>query len=475
MTFGQIFAILRARWRISAIVFATVVGLVAVYTFLIAQRYYQATASVVINSVNPDPIQGNVAPGALSSSFIMTQVDVINSARVALKVVDNLKFANDLDLLEEWRSKTNSTGDFRAWIADLIGQALDVRPSRGSNVITISYYSPDPKQAAAMANAYMQAYLDTTMELRTDPAKEYSTFFKSDAQRLRAELEKAQKKLSDFQEKNGIIVTDERLDVETARLNELTTQYVQAQAALADAASRKDAANRHGELSPEVIANPLIGTLKANLVQAQGNLDQLQQRLGSQNPQVIDAKAAVAELQSKLNAEVARVTSSIDVSSNISASRAAQIHAALEEQRAKVLKMKALRDQAALLTNDVNDAQKAYDGVRARLDMSSLESKAQEANVSPLEYAVAPALPYSPRPLRNLLLASVVGLILAIATSLVLEQFDRRLRNLEALEPALQLPVLAVVPAFHSLNAPASIPKRLSLGSSGNTPKLQTP
>jgi succinoglycan biosynthesis transport protein ExoP len=69
---------------------------------------------------------------------------------------------------------------------------MDVVPSRESSVISISYKAPDPRFAAGLANAFAQAYIDTSLDLRTDPAKLYSTFFETRAKEARESLEKAQ-------------------------------------------------------------------------------------------------------------------------------------------------------------------------------------------------------------------------------------------------------------------------------------------
>jgi hypothetical protein len=79
-----------------------------------------------------------------------------------------------------------------------------------------------------MANAFVQAYMDTALALRVNPARQYSGFFDQQVKDARDALEKAQAKVSAFQKAKGIIATDERLDVENARLNELSSQLVAA-------------------------------------------------------------------------------------------------------------------------------------------------------------------------------------------------------------------------------------------------------
>lgn len=447
MTFSQLIAILRARWKAALGTFALVLTLVALLTWLMP-RTYTAGASVVLDVKNADPIAGTVSPTIATPAYLMTQVDVITSNRVALKVVRALRLNESTEMREKWQASTKGTGSFEAWLATLLRSNLEARPSRGSNVIYISYQGSDPQFAAVVANAFVQAYLDTTLELRTMPARQSKEMFDANIRATRAALEDALQKLSAFQQRQGLLVTDARLDVETARLNELSTQIVALQSAAADSSSRQAAANAQGDRSPDIVQNPLIATLKADLIRQQSTLEQLTTRYGDQHPAVAEARSGIAETTQKLEGEIRRVTSSVGVNNAVNQSRLSQIRAQLDEQRAKVMKMKAIRDEAAILERDVDNAQRAYDGVLARMNNTNLESQANQANVSALEAAYPPALPTSPRVFLQLTLGALLGMAMAIAVTLLMERLDRRLRTDTDVEDLMHLPVIGAIPAF---------------------------
>jgi len=113
-------------------------------------------------------------------------------------------------------------GRLEIWLADLLQKKLEVKPSRESNVISVSYKAVDPGFAAAVANAFTQAYIETNIELKVAPARQYAQWFGEQGKSLRDNLEKAQAKLSAYQQEHGIVAIDERLDNETAKLNELS-------------------------------------------------------------------------------------------------------------------------------------------------------------------------------------------------------------------------------------------------------------
>jgi chain length determinant protein EpsF len=441
----QFLSILRARWKIAlAVLLLTVATTLGVS--LVLPKTYTATSSVVVDVKSPDPIFGMMFQGQLVSGYMATQIDIMTSDSVARRVVHDLRLTDNADVREKWQEATGGQGDIEAWYALGVEKYLSVAPSRESSVITVSYKAGDPQTAAAVANGFVKAYMDTTIELRNDPAKRYSTFFDSRAKELREKAEAAQAKLSDYQKKNGIIGTDDRLDIETQRLNELSTQLVTLQALAAESESRNAQARSQSERMAEVLNNPVIGSLKAELSRQQARLGELNNRLGENHPAVQEAKANLAELRNRLSTEVSRVSGSVGVGNTVNRAREAEVRSLLEAQRAKLLKLRGQREEVASLQRDVDAAQKAYDAVVARLNQSSLESQTTATNVSVLTPAVPPALPSSPKIVLNTLFSIVIGIALAIVAAFFMEWLDRRVRTSEDVVAALDLPMLGVLP-----------------------------
>ncbi|WP_396267781.1 chain length determinant protein EpsF [Ideonella sp.] len=445
MNFSQFVAILRARWKLSAALLALVVLATAAFSLLSPKRY-TASASVVVD-VKPDPITGIVLGQMLNPSIMATQVDIIQSSRVATRVARNLKLNDNPLVREQWQEATGGAGDINDWLARNFLTQLEVRPSRESNVISIGFQAPDPAFAAALANAFVQAYIDTAVELRVDPAKQYSGFFDQRAKDARDALEAASSRLSAFQRDNGIVGSDERLDVETARLNDLSSQLVMMQAISSESRSREaQAAGGKGDRLSEAMMNPVVTNLKFELNRAEAQLQELNTRLGDKHPQVEQARASVAEMRSRLNTELQRSTSSVGVTASINSSREAQTRSQLEAQRAKVLKLKEQRDAMAVLQRDVENAQRSYDTIVGRLNQTLLESQTQQSNINVLSPATVPLKPSSPKVLLNIALAMFVGTLLAVGLALVRELLDRRVRSTTDLIDTLGVPVLGVVP-----------------------------
>lgn len=445
MTLTQFFAILRARWLVLIGVLLAVLAGTAVLNELLP-RNFTASASVMIDLKTPDPISGGISPGMMSPTYMATQVDVIQSDRVGQRVVKAMKFDQNPGMRAQWREATGGVGTFERWMADLLQGSLEVKPSRESNLITITYKSVDPKFAAAMANAFAQAYADVTLEMRVEPARQFTGFFDARAKQMRENLESAQARLSAFQKDKGIIAVDERLDVETARLNELSSQLVALQAVTAESRSRDAQVRAGADTVGDVINNPLVAGLRSDLSRQEARLQEMSARFGDAHPQVVELRANLGELRARLEQETRRVGSSVGVSNTINQSRESQVRAALDAQRAKVLQLKSQRDEVSVLTRDVESAQRAYDSVQARGNLTSLESQTTHTNIVVLSPAEEPLKPSSPRTLLNLLLATFVGTLLGVGAALAREMLDRRVRSADDLTNVLDLPLLGTLP-----------------------------
>ena len=445
MSFGQFLSILKARrWIALAVLLSTVIITLAIS--LLLPKQYTATASVVVDS-KPDPVSAILYSGAASPGYMATQVDVLLSERVALRVVRDLKLNENAQVRQQWLDATEGKGSIESWLSQIFQKQMDVKPSRESSVINVSYKAPDPQFAAALANAFVQAYLATSLELRVDPARQYSSFFDTRSKEARDALEAAQRKLSAYQKEKGIIASDERLDVENARLAELSSQSVLLQSLASESSSRQtQSRGGQAERMQEVLNNPVISGLKVDLSRAEGRLQELSSRLGDNNPQVQEAKANISSLRSKIAAEVQSVTGGVGVSNTINRQREADVRAALEVQRAKVLRMKAVRDEGAVLMRDVESAQRAFESITQRFTQTSLESQTTQSNINLLTAASPPLEPSSPKVVLNSLLSIFIGTLLAVGAALLLEIRDRRVRNVEDVVAALGLPVIGIMP-----------------------------
>jgi succinoglycan biosynthesis transport protein ExoP len=471
MTPQRLLSALIARWRVALATLAAALVLALAITAL-QPRLYTATAMVLLDTQTPDSLSGTTQVQPLQAgAYVAAQVEVILSERVLRRVIESEKLATGTgsETHERWLSATSGEGDYVAWLAEQMRKRLEVRPGKESGVITIAYSATDRARAARVANAVTRAYIDTSLEMRVEPARQHQGLFAAQADALRERLEQAQARLSEYQRTHGLVAVgqDERLDIETARLNELSSQVVQLQSLAGESDNRQRLARANSERAPDVLNHPSIAALAAEVARQETKLSELRTRLGEQHPSIVELQANIRQLRAQQTAETARVQDSLGINDSVNQGRIAQMRAQLEAQRARVLALKAQRDEAAVLQRDVQNNQAAYDAIATRGAQAALESRRNLTNISVLKVATPPALPTSPKLMVNLTVALILGAALAVAAVIAREQKDRRLRNAEDVPETLGLPLLVEIPRV----ARAAQDRRLSFSLAG----LRTP
>ncbi|MBN8778015.1 chain length determinant protein EpsF [Thiobacillus sp.] len=436
----QFLLILNARkWIILGVLLFTV-SVTAVVSLLLPKEY-TATTTLIIDSQTKDPFTGQLISSQLIPGYMATQAEVIQSANVAQKVVSDLKLADSPGTHEQFMEATEGKGEIRQWLGDLLLKKLDVEPSRESSVISIAFTGTDPRFSAAIANAFAKSYIETSLDLKLAPAKQTAAWFDQQIIQLRQRLDDAQQKLTAYQREKGIVESDERLDVETRRMSELASQMVAAQSAAFDAGSR----TRDSASMPEVINNPVVQGLKAQVSQGEGKLADLAKRVGVNHPDYQRTLAEVNSYKARLAAELSLATRGVGATAGAARQRYDELGAAFAKQKASVLALKNQREEASLLARDVQNAQQIYDAALQRYGQSRMEAQSTQTDIAVLNPATPPIRPSKPNVLLNILLSLFAGGVLGAGAGFIVELLDRRVRSGLDIAAGLDIPVLAEV------------------------------
>lgn len=442
MTLQQFLLILRARYRVALLAFAVTVATTLIVSLLLPKQY-TASAAIVVDVKSPDAVSGLLLQGMMAPGYMATQIDIINSDRVAKAVVKLLRMEESAVIKQQWQEATEGKGQMIDWLANLLQKKLDVKPSRESNVISINYTAADPDFTAAVANAFAQAYIDVNLDLRLAPARQYATFFDAQTKAARDKLELAQKALSAYQQKNGITSVDERLDFETARLNETSSQLTGIEGQTTDSQSKRS--NVRADTVAEVMQSSLINGLKMDIARVEAKLTESNINLGKNHPQTQRTESELATLKTQLEAETRKITSSIETTYQVGKQREKQLKSALSSQKRKVLKINKQRDELNVLRRDIESAQRAFEMVSQRASQTNIESQTNQTNIAVLNPASAPTEPSKPRVFLNVLVSIFLGTLLGVGLGLMLELGQRYVRSAQDLADALELPVLGSI------------------------------
>lgn len=444
---STLFFILRAHWLTIASVAGTAFLLAAIYC-LLTPRMYTATTELLVDSKTQDPISGQILGSRLMSTYLATQSDIIRSRNVTNKVLEQLQ--RDPLLIEAYKSANgNDPEPGNSWLISYLREGLTVAPKRETSILSISFSARNPELAARVADAYAAAYLQTSLELRIEPAKQISEWFNEQLANLREDLIAKQNALSEYQEKYGLVSSD-RLDLENAKLATLSSLLTAVQSEQINDANPTSTTSTRTNLTAQALNDPQVQKLSIDLVQAQSRLRDLDLQVGINHPHYLQAKTDVETLKQQLYRAVELVNNKTRSSVELSKNREEQLKAELAAQKDHVIQLNRNLNQLRLLRQEADSAQAAYDAALARSTQTRLESQIALTDIAVLNTATVPRRPTTPKIPMTLLLASVLGLLLGTALALCWEWLDRRVRSIDDLVSGLGLPVLAYIPAEHS-------------------------
>ena len=452
MDLQQYWLALKARRKAFLMVFAFTVVAAIVVSLAVPKRY-DGVATVLIDAPDPQTMsaEARVSPRE-RAGYMITQVELIQSGKVAHRVVRDLKLAQQPGVREEWESDTGGLGTIDEWLANRLLEKLKV-DNGAANIISIKFSSSDRKYAAAVANAFAQAYLQTALEMRTEPSRAAANWFEGQLKSLRSDVLQAQTRLTAYQKKTGVVGTD-RADIEYTRLTELSTALSGARNAAAEAETRykqaREAAGTAGAAAelPEVLSNAYIITVKTALQSAEGRLEEQSRVFGRNHPQYQRTALEVQTLRERLSAETKKLIASLGNAAAQAKKREQELAAAVVAQQKRIVQARDASVDMAVLTRDLESAQRAYDGAMARYIATKVESRARQTNLALLTPAVAPVEPAAPRVWLISGLSVLIGLLLAAGLVYLLEMTDRRVRSRGDLEQKLAVPSFGNLPKW---------------------------
>jgi len=446
MDLNQFILALRARRKAFFIAFAATV-FTAIAVALIVPKKYVATATLMADARDEQAMSPIRMSPRERAGYYQTQIDLLTSSRIATQVAKDLKLAQRPGWREAWESDTGGQGQIEDWIATQLREKVLVDTSV-SNLLLVNFASDNPRFAAEVANGFANAYLNVALQLRTEPTREAAVWFDDQLKILRTQVVQGQTKLNAYQKQKGILVEDARVDVESTRLTELSTQLMAARNATLDAQARYKQATEilesgaSPESIPDVLSNAYLTGLKTDLGRIEGRIEQENAVLGPNHPQVLRSAAEAQGLREKLKTETKKVLAGLGNAVQTSRKREADLQAAIEAQNQRLLALKDWRIEMAGMTREIEAAQRSYDAVLARYMQNKIDSAAKSTNVMLLAPAIEPLKPVHPKLGLISGLALVLGLLLATGIVYVLEMLDRRVRSRHDLESRLAVPSL---------------------------------
>jgi capsular exopolysaccharide synthesis family protein len=360
---------------------------------------------------------------------------------------------------EELTTGTAETPEAAAAVHQYL-KMLKVSPVPDTNLVKISFATPDARLSAKLANAHVVAYEREQAQMRGDQNEAAQRFLRDKLGEIKEQLQKSEIALNDYRREKGIIPGLMSLDGKDAvvldRLADLSKDLTQAQVARIALESQVQLINKHYYSSlPEVTRDLTITDLEKQLNELYGQAAALSSQFKPDYPPLAKLQAQIGEVEARLNAATAKVVGGIQMQYREAVAKENELQAEMNRSRSETLNLNDAAAQYAILQREVDTNRELYNAVLTRIKDVAIASGAEHTNVAVINSAEVPGAPTSPRKDRDLMLALIAGLAGGIGLAFALDSMDNTLKNPEEAENYLRLPSLGFVPEFAGLNGRA--------------------
>ncbi|HEY4879230.1 MAG TPA: polysaccharide biosynthesis tyrosine autokinase [Candidatus Acidoferrales bacterium] len=435
----------------------TVVTVVTIASFKM-KPVYEASARVEIDkesqTMSPFPDSNSYAEYEDSENFIETQSKILQSETLALMTIKSLDLARYPEFGGSAKVITIHDGAITrrpAILGAFLGR-LTVKRVPNTRLIQVQFEAEDPQLAAAVVNAHLQNFEEQNFRSKYDATTQATNWLSAELEELRIKVEKSEDARIAYERQNQIWQIDEKQDITTQKLADLSKAVTDAQT---DAAS-KEALYRMA-ISGNVDALPAARTNEviSGLVKRKSELDELYaealDQYGPNYPKVLRLAAQQKEVDDNL-AEARKVmVASVGIEFDTAKSHVELLQEALDKQKAEANDLAEKLVQYHILQHDAESNKLLYDGLLQKLKEAGITAGLRSTNVRVVDPALAPSSPARPQKFRNIALACLVGLVGGVGLALFREYLDNTVKSPDDVEALTGLPSLAVVPALPGL------------------------
>ncbi|MFI4869026.1 MAG: GumC family protein [Steroidobacterales bacterium] len=430
LSLAQLLAILRAH-RSLAIMIAMAFLAATVVIVKMMPKSYTAQATVLVNFEANDGTRQ--APADLFTSYLLTQVELLQNREVLLAVVDRLGLTQEHEFTDGFRNDGVNT--LRDWVQKQLRANLVVEQGKGIQLLYVSFTSKDRNKAAQIANAIVEVYQARQSKRSDDTSSDRAHEYSQQLTELKSKVTAAQQQLAEFRQRTGITDITAQNDVETQALAALEQQLLAAENVRRTAESKN--IGDQGVSDP-VMASQLVQNLKNQLSTLQAELAQSSATLGPKHPKVLELQSQIAATRRSLDREIQTFSQNTSGTVSSASQLESKLRRAVEDQRTKLVKIRQMQDEGQKLQLELESAQTVY---KRALDSYDQVMFASTSIVSRAPIPLEPSKPNRPLLLAiGALLAGLAGLGIPLLNELM---FNRRLHCRDDIERELGLHVLA--------------------------------
>ncbi|MFA4968308.1 MAG: polysaccharide biosynthesis tyrosine autokinase [Sulfuritalea sp.] len=464
-------SISKHKW--SALGLALAISLLTTLIVFVIQPTYRSTATLMLESNKSKVVSIEEVYSSMSSNreYYQTQAEILKSEELARRIVAKMKLV-DHPVMDPRRQQDSGLsfrkllpaswlGEEESWSSEKLQAAviarfkkeLTIELVRNSQLIKISYESHDKEFAANAANWVADGFIEADMDARLAMTQKAGSWLTERLTGLRKKLEESERALQQFRERERIIdakgVAQSGASKQLEQLSEGLVSARQKRAEAEAAYQQVQGAQKSKvdlESIPAIQKSPIYIQLKSVESAAESRLADAAKKYGPDHPKRQTADAELRAARENTHRQVDTITTSITKEYELARAQETAVERALSQSKGDILGMNRKEYELGILEREVASNKSLYEMFTTRMKETNVAGDLQSPIARVVDPAVVSRAAYSPKKLRIIGIAAVVGLILGVMLALLLEYLDNTIKSAEDVDTKLRESLLGQLP-----------------------------
>ncbi|MBS0547617.1 MAG: AAA family ATPase [Proteobacteria bacterium] len=336
-------------------------------------------------------------------------------------------------------------------VDEALRQRLSASVSADSGLVSIAVRSADRAKAVRLADAIAALCVEEATAADRDEETRVANRLADQVATLAQEASAAAQAVTSARGQPGQANDAKSLAFEIA---DVSSQLSQARAQTLDRQSRLSALKRAQTNADarggatDIIANPIIGALRVQEVDAGRRLLEASQKYGENHPRVVQAREELGQVRGAIASEVRKIQGALESEAAAFEGREKQLEQKLAELKEQAQTADERDADLRKLEKVAEDKAGAHKALLQQVNERAAVQKERGPSVRLFAPAAAPETPSSPRYVEAASLALAFGLVVGLLGCWGLEYFDAGFRTGAHIEQLTGRSLLGMVPAL---------------------------
>ncbi len=456
---AQLFAIVWSRkWFV---LLCVGLALVISYNYLlnVPDRF---TASTLImfkeSSSKNDTLQNIMTSGLTVADNTETELELLKSRRFAGQIVDNLNLIHNINYqmqagYEPFVHSEQLLVKNRSFAIDVLTDNIKVTPKTGTNLVKVSYESHSPTHSAIVANEIAKTFINFKEEIMEGKNQSNAHWLESRLSGVKANLEAAERKITEHQNNHGFIDINSAITVEKSKLEQLTkekynkSREIERQQILKEQILRHKFSPKELFSIPAVAASKTLSKSKEKLQNSEEAFNQVKLRYGPKHPRYKKAKLGYDDARVEVQSELDNHINLLNKTLQLEKSNLAALTISVDESTARLRDLGVIEFEYEKLRREFDANLELYENLMRRLKESEMmRDLANASNLLVVEQAEIPTGPNSKKTALTFTLAAMGSAIFASIIVLIEAMLASKVMQFRKVAKMFNTKILGVIP-----------------------------